>query len=381
MKKYIYWGILLLAVLCVFLFRREIMGELGKFEFVQKFSSKIVGLQPANEEPDDVGTGHYAYETLTDEEKLVYNQIAECLLQFQKEVTISTREEHTADQAFRCLLSDHPEIFWTDSYEMTSYHVSGVDSEYSFQPVYDMDKEEAQKNQELVEEAVTQCLAGIPENADSYETVKYLYEYIVLNTTYNKEAENDQNLCSVLINKESVCAGYAKAFQFLLQRCGMESAIVLGHSFNEAHAWNLVKLDDEYYYFDVTWGDPQFGSASQAKSWYVDYGFFGLTTEDLLKNHVIENAFALPECVADDYNYFKREGLYLKHFDAGTTVSMIEKQFAQRQFAAIRCADDDVYEKLHQYMIENGHIWELVPDANITYSEDEQFRVLTIFKE
>lgn len=244
-----------------------------------------------------------------------------------------------------------------------------------------MSEEEIKRNQILIDESVERCLSGISDDADDYTKVKYLYDYIVLNTDYNKNTENDQNICSVFINQESVCAGYAKAFQYLLQQCKIEAVLVLGHSFEESHAWNLVKLDGEYYYFDVTWGDPQFGSVKQAKSWYVDYGFFGLTTEELLKTHTIENAFKLPQCTADAYNYYKKEGLYLESFSEDAVVEIIQKQFSEKQFASIRCSNREVYQAVHQYLIEGEQIWKIASDGMISYSEDIQYDILTIFKE
>ena len=54
---------------------------------------------------------------------------------------------------------------------------------------------------------------------------------------------------------EAVCEAYAKAFQLLLNYLGVENVLVAGYA-GEAHAWNLVKLDDgEWYWCDLTWDD------------------------------------------------------------------------------------------------------------------------------
>lgn len=65
---------------------------------------------------------------------------------------------------------------------------------------------------------------------------------------------------------QAVCAGYAKAFVYILANLGVEAEFVTGYTYDsygkldlkERHAWNRVKLDGEYYYVDPTWGDPSY---------------------------------------------------------------------------------------------------------------------------
>ena len=46
---------------------------------------------------------------------------------------------------------------------------------------------------------------------------------------------------------------------YLLQKCGIESAEVVGNVIKESgerdgtHAWNIIKIDGDYYYLDTTW--------------------------------------------------------------------------------------------------------------------------------
>ena len=48
-----------------------------------------------------------------------------------------------------------------------------------------------------------------------------------------------------------VCAGYAHAFQYCMQKLGIPAAYIVGYA-GEAHAWNLLQLGGEYYCMDVT---------------------------------------------------------------------------------------------------------------------------------
>jgi transglutaminase/protease-like cytokinesis protein 3 len=62
---------------------------------------------------------------------------------------------------------------------------------------------------------------------------------------------------------------------------GIETTIVYGVvNNNEPHVWNLLKLEDDYYYMDLTWGENRFGGMKdeellQAKELFpISYEYF-----------------------------------------------------------------------------------------------------------
>lgn len=380
MKKFLLIITASVSVIMLFVFREEIVLRLNQLEPVYAITSKIMGVQPADTEVEGLGDNYYAYRTLTPEEQLVYNQMADCLLHLKDEVTISTKEEAVVDKIFQCLMSDHPEIFWSSAYEITMYNFSGVDSEYVFRPSYAMSKEEIQAKQEQIALVAEECLQGVSSNMDEYSIAKYLYEYLIIHTDYNKNADNNQNICSVFLNQESVCMGYSKAYQYLLQKCGIESAIISGKSENAAHAWNLVKLDGSYCYIDVTWGDLDFSGEQERHLQYADYSFFGITTEDLLKTHAIKNVFEVPECTSEQNNYYVREGLYLQKFEKETVMSMLQAHQNKPLFLTIRCRDSAVYKQLFEYLIRDSAICDFMNCDTVNYVENEIYHTLSIFR-
>ncbi len=112
-----------------------------------------------------------------------------------------------------------------------------------------------------VEKVKQEIKQNLPEN--EYEKIKYVHDYLVENIEYEKEVEsyNNYTIYGALVNKKSVCEGYAKAFKYILDDLQIPCVLVFGNAKNsvgdtEYHAWNYVLLDNEWYAVDVTWDDP-----------------------------------------------------------------------------------------------------------------------------
>ena len=115
-----------------------------------------------------------------------------------------------------------------------------------------------------------------------YNTALAFHDLIILAIDYAYEAdgvtpEDDvwaHNVIGVFEKGAGVCESYAKTFQLLLNYCDVENVFVTGWA-NEAHAWNLVQLDDgKWYWCDLTWDDtPDF-------AWGISYQYFCVTDSE-----------------------------------------------------------------------------------------------------
>ena len=130
-----------------------------------------------------------------------------------------------------------------------------------------------------------------------YETVKNVHDYLVLNIVYElKYRPVEHSAYGALINKACVCDGYATAFSLVLRELKIDTIMVEGIVDGESeinHAWNKVKIDNEWYNVDVTWDDPDLYDPDN-----VWYSYFCITDEELAKDHVWENE-NLPKAEAD----------------------------------------------------------------------------------
>ena len=92
------------------------------------------------------------------------------------------------------------------------------------------------------------------KNMSDYEKIKYIYEWMGENSDYDRSftyMAKNQSAYNVFINKNAVCAGFAKASQIIFQNIGIESYGVSGNT-TGPHMWNIIKYKGKYYFFDST---------------------------------------------------------------------------------------------------------------------------------
>lgn len=326
----------------------------------------------------------YAYNQLAEEEQIVYLEILWALREFEEDVTLSTLDHEEISHIFQCVLNDHPEIFYVDGYTYTKYTLGDILKKITFTGTYTMDREEVESRLPQIESYVNQCFAGLRSDADEYETVKYIYEYLIDHTEYDASVEDSQNICSVFLENRSVCQGYAKATQYLLQRAGIYATLVLGNiSGGEGHAWNLVRIDGDWYYLDTTWGDASYqavgGSASypEKKIPTINYDYLCVTTSQLCKTHSIDNVVELPQCTSMEANYYVREGLYFTTVDEKQLTRIFQESYDRGSaYVTLKCASEEVYTKMQEMLIVNQEIFHYLdcPDGVVSYTDsDEQY--------
>lgn len=109
-----------------------------------------------------------------------------------------------------------------------------------------------------------------------------------------------------LIEGKGVCLGYATTFQLLMDMAGVECITVVGAAFysREDHAWNMVKLNGEWYCVDPTWDHNGFNGdyreyQALGLEQYRDY--FNVTSDWMAETDHQWDYDAYPEATAEDH--------------------------------------------------------------------------------
>ncbi|MDF2941329.1 MAG: Transglutaminase-like superfamily [Herbinix sp.] len=100
------------------------------------------------------------------------------------------------------------------------------------------------------------------EDASDYKKVKAIHDYIIKRTSYDQTLKK-HTAYNALINKSSVCEGYALAAYRMFTDAGIECKIITGTAGGGLHAWNIVKVNGKWYNIDLTWDDPIMNTGEQ----------------------------------------------------------------------------------------------------------------------
>ena len=187
---------------------------------------------------------------------------------------------------------DYPELFYWKYYE-SAYWMNGTGKNKKIYKVEIYYNKELKAKAKEYEARANAIVASIPETCvTDYDKSLYLQNFICDITTYVDKATwdnphpDDQQTCSgPIIYGESVCEGYARAYQDLLRRAGIKALTVYGYSLMSeddtfeqvnsyikykgrdwaGHAWNEIWLDGKCYYADPTAADREDGQYSYEK--------------------------------------------------------------------------------------------------------------------
>jgi transglutaminase/protease-like cytokinesis protein 3 len=196
------------------------------------------------------------YEMLDDNQKKLYAQMYKTAETAESSFTpfSDTVNQEDVDTAFHAMCYDHPELFWMDGqYSVSYYEESGkiisVQLEYS-----DLanDLDQAKKD---FDDGVSQIVSGALAQQTDLDKERYVHDTLISLLDYSLSSDLNQSAYSAFVTHQTVCAGYAKAFQYCMTQLGIPCYYVTGVSENQDHAWNIVYIDGVYRNVDVTWDD------------------------------------------------------------------------------------------------------------------------------
>ncbi len=184
--------------------------------------------------------------------------------------------------------NDHPELFWLNTAFVCKYDKNKICAELELE--FNITQEEFPETSAQFYNTVNTLLTQV-QNLSDYEKERRIHDLLIEKIEYDKGADMNQSAYSALVEGKSVCAGYARAYQYLMQRMGIPCYYCTGFA-GEDHAWNIVALDDGYYNVDVTWDDTPGG----------EYDYFNKTDKQYEDTHVRRDLWInLPKCEGQKY--------------------------------------------------------------------------------
>lgn len=202
--------------------------------------------------------------------------------------------------------SDKPEIYETKA--VSDAYLSGDCSALSA-----LDKEIYDKAVEILKNVIT-------EGMTDYEKELAIHDFMVTNITYDtaslevfgEENENSVNPYGALLNGKAVCTGYTTTFKMFMDMLEIPNLIVYAEdSDREEHAWNMVELEDDWYYVDVTWNDP----IPDEDDRVALHKYFNVTEDFMRENDHVWDSSQLPKADSTKYSYENMTGKNSQELD------------------------------------------------------------------
>ena len=195
------------------------------------------------------------------------------------------------NKILQLVLLDHPMIYYVDPKKVsakTEEHVMRMKFSYVYS------QKQCEAINEVLLHKVSRILSEAEENCgkDKLQLVKWLYTYLVQNTSYAEnelESEDDEIQCrihsvlGVFLDNKAVCDGISRAYKMLLDELDTDNWIVrrdLEEGAKYTHEWNMILKDKTALHLDVTWERNMYDVRKQLK-----FDYFLLTEEEMQEKH------------------------------------------------------------------------------------------------
>lgn len=345
----------------------------------------------ADIKPSSKGSPYkFYFERLTPVEKRAYNAIIEKIYDMPERIAVPKIDGKELDNVFSALLFDNPDLFFLGrkcavetrmwlTYFSVDYIIDKAD-------LADM-KAQLERECEAFEQTLT-------DPGNQWRTELEIHDHVIDRCEYH-DPEGDLIYSSsygALVNGRAACEGYSKAVKLLLDRAGIENALISGVSENGegsggAHMWNIVNIGGDYYHLDCTWDDPVSDDGGKLRM----YTYFNLSDEMISGTH---RDFSYDfGCNSTAENYYIKTGTYFESYSRSSEsrlTDIITKSVKNGRYQIqLRFADKKSYDGAVADLIKGERIYEVLTDAakrvdtpisaeSIGYYENPAQKVLTL---
>ena len=332
--------------------------------------------------PEEPFLGYYG-KRLSQEDQELYLKILQGIMNAEPEIRdLAIQSEDQLKNINMSVVRDHGEIFWYRGTATFSGYQYGKTMKANLMPEYEYGPEALPGMiRQLMEN--TEPLIQFLDGKTDYEKVKGVYDYLIDHTEYDMDYKG-KGMCELFSEGRAVCEGYARAAQYLLWRLDIPSIYVTGISANPQggdmpHAWNMVQIEGDYCWLDVTWGDPYNPDLPPSKSYY----YLNTTDKQMVLTHVPEDP-DLPECNTSRWNYYRTENQYLTVYSKKDLENMFYLADQEGETSVeFQVSDYELYEKFQDQLFEKKEIHKILRQAtgrrrDIRYRTYDPLQVITV---
>lgn len=245
---------------------------------------------------------NYYYDLLNKEQQKVYYTIKEGLLNLKDSFMVPMLSKKELSDIYFMIRMDCPEIFYSVTFSYKFYTNS---TSVELIPKYLFTKDKIKEHRNAMEARVKK-LARQAANLDEKEKEIFIHDFIVENVKYDKlKKEYSHEIIGALGNGVAVCEGIAKAVKILCDELNVWCIVALSEAnpdkgIKYRHAWNVVRVNGQYYHLDVTFDN------TLSKDGVVRYDYVNLSDKQIFRDHepVIWN---VPICSDNDHFYYKEK--------------------------------------------------------------------------
>lgn len=268
------------------------------------------------------------YNTLSLKQKNLYTAIADAAAvcaEYSDSLPYSY-DKDDIELVNRFLKAENPALFYVDFDGIqikVSSHRSMVKMSYFASP----DKIDVMKTK--LDERTKEITDGIKITGQFSEDIEkelFLHDALIgacrIKQDTGEKAGLSGTAYGALVLGEAYSDGYAQAFQLLLSKCGIYSALVSGKTVpvsSEEESWpiywNLVHADGSYYYTNVFRDDPEI----QDDPSFAFHTYFNLDYEEISESHTPTDGTVIP-LTDNEFNYYKEAGLTASSGEKLTTL-------------------------------------------------------------
>ena len=322
------------------------------------------------------------------EEQRICDECCQALRRFQNTVRIGRKTSTEAvGLAFQLLCQQYPELFWLKGYRA---RCSESDTEITFTVLNGYTEDTLRRMNALLNQKTEQILRTISRNGSDYDKVLQIHDYLIQHTYYDKPKERQgRTLCHTaygcLVNGRAVCQGYSEAFQLIMQKLRIECGTCSGETKRGRHTWNYVKVNQQYYWIDVTWDDPRSENTQKSPDDWIHHEYFLINDEILLRSRKFDKKQQFrPVCRSLRDNYFVKNQAYLTKYHFTDINALLTKHVREGRAEIMFSSKRDL-QSAYRELFEKEKIFETDilhgRHAKIRYSVNETMYALRIWFE